>query len=225
MGLSVVEIYNQALSLAGTRSRLTTIGDISREAELCNQWYGTVRDQVFRAAHWSCAKKAKRLAVSVERDFGEDWTESDPLPGWRFAYGLPSDMMIPRYLSAYAKFELGAIGSTNVLMTNEEETILVYNALIEDTSRWDMLLTSAVFSALAAMITKPLTGSSTKSKDLYGLANERIMLAREAAANDDHIEFESLPPWLTARGIGGPMDPSRYIYPLGPLFVSGVNGS
>lgn len=225
MGLSVVELYNQALSLAGTRSRLTTIGDTTREAELCNQWYGTVRDQVFRAAHWSCSKKAKRLAVLVERDFGVDWDESDPLPGYRYAYGLPSDMMIPRFSSTYSKFELGQNGTQNALMSNEENLILIYNATVEDTARWDMLLASAVFSALAASIVKPLTGSTTKAKDLYGMANERIMEARVASANDDHITFEAMPPWLSARGIGGLGDPSRYIYPLGPMFVSGTNGS
>lgn len=225
MGLSVVEIYNQALSLAGTRSRLTTIGDVSREAELCNQWYGTVRDQVFRSSHWSFAKRAKTLAVLKERNFSLPWAETDPLPGWRFAYGLPSDLMHPRFLASYAKFELGTNGDKNALMSSEENPVLVYTGLVEDTSRWDMLFTTAVFAALAAMIARPLTGSAAKSRDLYNLANERIIMAREMNANDDHIVFETLPPWLTARGIGGPMDPSRYIYPLGPLFMTGTNGS
>lgn len=223
MALSVLQIYNQALSLVGTRASVSSLTERTRECELCNEHYEVVRDQVLRAAPWACARKAARLGLLAEREDG-DWTAAQPIPPWLFAYALPSDYLHPRMLTAYARFEIATHAGANALLTNTEDAVLIYTAKETDTSLWDIMLTSAVFLGLAAVIAKPLTGSTRKRQALVEEANMRIMLAREADANLSHDPVEWLPDWLKARGVSGPGNPNRFIYPVGPLLMGDTVG-
>lgn len=220
MTLSVVEIFNNALGLAGTRTSLSNVNEKSREAELCRQYYPTVREQVFAASHWACGKKAERLGLLRERG-ASDWTNADPLPPWNFAYARPSDCCRPRYFTDYAPFEVSRYGAVNAISSNAETPVLVYTKVEEDTSLWDIGLTTAVFAGLAAMVTRPLTGSSRKAQVLVEEANRQILIARQDEANNDFTHYESMPDWFSNRGISGPAFPNRFVYPVGPLFVSG----
>lgn len=218
MTLSVVEIYNHALGAAGTRTSLSNVNENTREAELCNQFYPTVREQVFAAAHWATGKRAQRLALLMERT-DDEWTSVEPMPPWSFAYALPAGCLRPRFLTDYAPFEVNRYLTANAISSHAEDPILVYSAVEETTALWDIGLTTAVFTALAAMIAPSLTGSTRKVQSLLQEANRQIMIGREQAANGDFLHYEAMPDWLVARGISGPQAPNRYIYPVGPLFT------
>ena len=219
MALSVLEIYNNALGLVGSRHSLTSVSDRLREADLCNQYYPTVREQVFAAAHWSCGKTARRLTLLKERDTTIDWVDTEPMPPWRFAYSRPSNCAHPRYFTTYGAFEVSRYGATNAFLCDEEDPILIYTHVENDTSLWDSYLTSAVYTGLAAAIVRPLTGSTRKASDLVQEANRYILVGREYEANQDNVHFDYLPEGLRARGISGPANPNRFIYPSGPLFM------
>ena len=219
MALSVLEIYNNALGLVGSRHSLTSLTDKIREAELCNQYYPTVREQVFAAAHWSCGKLSRRLTLLKERNEAIEWVNTEPMPPWRFAYSRPSNCTHPRYFTTYAAFEVGRYGNSNAFLCNEENPILIYTHVEPDTSLWDSYLTSAIYTGLAATLVRPLTGSARKANDLVQEANKYIMIGREYEANQDNTHFDYLPESLRARGISGLSNPNKFIYPVGPLFM------
>jgi len=220
MGLSVLEIWNNALSLVGTRSSIASLEEASREAELCAQWYANVRRVVLAAAHWSEGRSAARLGLLAERDDTVDWTDAQPIPPWLFAYELPSSYLHPRFLTTYGTFELGTQGVKNALLTNVEAPVLVYTKDQTDTSRWSVWLEQAVYYGLAGQIVRPLTGSSRKTQELISEANSIILRAREMNANIDFVSYDYIPESLLARGISAPQLVNPYIYPVGPLLVA-----
>jgi hypothetical protein len=216
---TLLELYNVALSAAGTRSLLSDPSDGSRESELCDLHYPTIRDQVLRAAPWGVAKAFARLVVAKERDFSLTWDSTDPGPGWRFAYAMPSDILMPRFIHTFERFEVGRYGVNNAILSSTENAILAYTAKDPPINLWDADLFIAVASGVAARIARPLSGKGSLEKKAIDQANEAISRARMQNANQSEMQFETLPDWLTARGISAPPLPSRYIYPSGPFLV------
>lgn len=229
--LTQLEIYNHACSAVGTRGSITSLAEASRERTLCDTFYPTVRKQVLCAHHWAAGLRGSRLTQIVERDFAVDWDVDDhPLPPWAYSYEYPDDMLHPRYLTNYENFTLATQAMGNdprvpAILTNRggdtvaEKPILIYTADEDDTTLWSTGLASAVYMGLAAHICKPLTGSTRKQQGLLEEANRHIMIARIADANSEMVPQEHMPDWLVARGISGPTNPNRFIYPVGSLFT------
>lgn len=225
MAFNQLGIYNQALSAVGTRSLVSGLLEDSREREICDVHYETVRDSVLKAADWASVRASARLAVIAERDYDDDWVSTDPEPEWRFVYGLPSDFLYPRFISSYGRFSLSTRDSQRVLLTDIENVILTYIRRAEDPSLWDITLFQAIVFGLAAAIAQPLTGKNAKARDAIALANQKIIEAREFSANAENIPVDSMPDWMIARGISGSVGYSNYIYPYGGLLSVGGIGS
>jgi len=214
---NLVNIYNLALNTAGTRSRVSTPDEGSREAEVCNLWYPLVRDTILRAAPWSSCRTTGQLALLKERDMSLAWAEGDPEPPWMYAYGLPSDFLYPRYLESFDTFVLGSLNSSNVLLANADPAVLIYTRRQEDPAMWDADLYYAVAQGLAAHIAMPLHGKPGRATGALQAANYAIVLAQTRAANENTVEYDSMPDWLLARGAMITNTPSRFIFQNGPL--------
>lgn len=229
--LTQLQIYNHACAAVGTRGSIVSLVEASRERTLCDTFYATVRRQVLCAHHWAAGLRGSRLTQIVARDFAVEWDVDDhPLPPWAYSYEYPEDMLHPRYLTTYENFTLATQARGNnprvqaILCdrggtTEAERPILIYTADEEDTDLWTIGLATAVYMALAAHICKPLTGSTRKQQGLLEEANRQIMIARMADANSEMFPQEHIPDWLAARGISGPTNPNRFIYPVGSLFT------
>lgn len=217
--MNKVEIFNLALSAIGTRSRVSSPTEASTEARECALWYDVVRRQVLCAAPFQEATGTMRLALQAERADGSDWTSHDPDPGWRFSYSTPSDMLRPRHTSQYEPFVLSSSADNEGrIETNVEDVILVYTFDQTNIDRWSPALVSAISYGLGAAVCMKLTGKRDRYADAVGQANSLIAQARVYEGNIDDYQLESLPPWLSARGVAS--SPSiRYIYPYGPTFV------
>lgn len=212
---SQLEIYNQALVLALSRTTLTDVNARRPEADICNLWYPLVRQNILKAASWPSAKKNRRLALIKERDFGEEWAIDDPAPGYAYVYGVPSDMMAPRYLHSYNRFEVEWYEpqNTNALMTNDASAILHYTFDQDNPTYWDPALTMAVVFALAAHITLPLNGKPAVAQQLANEAELRIQQAQTDVANEADDYHEALPEALEARGYAQPTTRPQYFFP------------
>lgn len=224
MATDEVGIYNLALSEVGAKSSVASTTEKSRAAELCNMWYQTVVEVVLRAAPWPSATGVKRLALLKERDDSKAWAEGDPDPGWRYVYSTPSDMLRPRYLSTYDRFTVSLYNDSQAIMTSVEKAILIYTKRQLQVKAWDPQLKMAIVKALAAHIAMPLQGKPARAQKIAESANNIIMEARQAAANEDEALHESMPDWFIARGYGYSTNYQRYVYPFGPLIqvTSGV---
>lgn len=224
MVTSEVEIFNLAVGAIGVIAAISDPNENSREAELCRLYYPNVRDKVLRAAPWSEAKASKRLQLLATRDDSAAWAAADPDPGWLYAYKTPSDFLYPRYLSTYTRFTMSSFNGVNALMTNEAVAILTYTFRQTDVSKWNQGLVDSVSNGLGAMLASPLTGKRQRMVDLINVANDSIMMAQVQVANEDNQNLETLPDWLSARGISGPLFPNRYIYPVGSvLSITNLN--
>lgn len=225
MTQDLVSIYNLASSAAGSRNNIALPTEVSREAELCELWFGPVRDQVLRAAPWPNTRAFKRLALLAERDPDLEWTASDPEPGLVYLYAVPDDMVNPRYLTTFERFNYGPWdnGGTDIMTisTQTEDAILAYTKRQENLAIWDSQLYFAVAYALAAHITMPLTGKAQRAQNAAQLANQLIVQARVNAANTDVEDYETIPEWISARGYAGSYPATRYIYPNGALISIG----
>lgn len=212
-----LQVFKLALSAAGTKNSITSPDENSREGRTCSLWYDLMRDWVLRAAPWPSAFGVKRLALQVEKDTDEDWVATDPAPGWLYAYAAPDDMLAPRYLKTGADFSLvSSVNGEKQIATNDEETILFYTRSETVPDNWDVHLQMAIIYALAAQISLPLEGKIDRARELERRANDLILQARVSAANTNYGQLETVPDWLSARGVNA-AGISRYIYPLGPL--------
>lgn len=224
MTTSEATVYNWALAALGSKARIQLPTESSPEAEVCKLWFESVRDQVLQTAPWDSAKAYKRLALSVERETEEgEWMQTDPAPGWRFAYSVPNDMLSPRFLSTYAQFELGVNASNQkVIYTNEAQAVLCYTKRQTNIDMWEPALQHAIGFALAAHIAMKLTGSQDKVRLVTAQAIDKIMTARQAAANAPQFIQDSTPEWIAGRGYAGASSSPRYIHPYAEFTVTGV---
>lgn len=219
MASSVTDIYNWALSIAGARQSVSNSSNDGRETEVCDLWYPIVRDTVLRAAPWPSARYTSRLALykKYEGDLN-DWVTGDVEPGWRFAYSYPSDMLRPRFLVGYENFVTGMIEPQKpVIYTNVEKAILTYTMQQKMVGALEPDLQLAIAHGLAANICLPLNGKTERINYALQLANQKIIDARVAAANQDEYQVETLPEWFQARGYGSSAQLTRFIYPHGAL--------
>lgn len=220
-----VSIYNLALNAVGTRSTVALPTEKSREAEVCRLWFGPVRDRVLRAAPWASTRAWARLALLKERDDAARWVSSDPEPGFQYAYGVPSDMLAPRYLAGWQRFTLSSYpGNKLALMTSVPDALLTYTKKQEVVGLWDVGLQMAVVYALAAHIAMPLTGKPARARNAMEQANDFILSAREENANNDMASVDTIPSWLQVRGHTDNLNATRYFYPNGNLFSVGELG-
>lgn len=223
MAQDLVTLFNLALSAVGTRSRISSPTEQSREAQLCNQWYPTIRDMTLRAAHWSSCRAISALAINAQVTEGADWAEGDPEPPWLYRYGLPNDFLYPRWLDTYENFEMTQYNDVAMLLSNAEEPRLIYTKRQTVVAAWDVDLYNAVTMALAGALAMPLHGKADRAKNAYEEANIAITRARIAQANQNSVTHESIPDWLMARGVTQATTYSQFIYQYGPLFnTSGI---
>jgi hypothetical protein len=220
--IDVVSIYNQALSLVGERTTISSTTQVHPAVEVCNLWYPSVRDSILASAPWQSATAFQRLAVLAERDFLVDWVTTDPSPYWRFTYGQPGDLLRPRHLNTYAQFTPGTDSANRkVIWANAEDPILVYTKRQERPDLWDIGLQRAIVFGLAAHIAIKLTGKRERAIDSHALAMAIIMEARVNEANSQEHFLDYTPEVLVARGYSGATSSARYIYPYADFTVSG----
>jgi hypothetical protein len=222
MADSVIELWNLALSAAGGRGTISSETETGREADLCRLWYPLIRDTVLKSASWPSIKSYARLALLSERSDNTDWVNTDPAPTWRYAYAAPANMLAPRYLASYSRFDVALLGTSNAIMTDETNAILHYLVRQTDVTRWDVGLTSAVVHSLAAALARPLSGKTTLAKDLKELATEVILLARTEMANESDDNFEQLASWHEARGYETLPVTTRFVWPYAILSAIGA---
>jgi len=226
MAADVVTIFNWAIAALGSRSRVQSPTESSTEAEACLLFYENVRDQILRSAPWDCARAYKRLAQSAANDGLDAWVSTDPAPGWTYAYALPADFLWPRFMSTYSKFELG-VNSMNqkVIYSNDAAPILCYTKRQELVGLWDPDLQAAVGFALAAHVCLKLTGSTDKVRLVTQQAIDKVLSARQSAANAPNFSLDTVPEWIAARGYGGTAPVSPYIYPSADFTYAGFSSA
>lgn len=163
--LSMLDVYNTALSHLAQGYVVNDPEENSTQARLCNTFYPVARQELLDDAHqWTFAVYLLRLNQVIEA-----------LP--QVAYGLPSDMIRPfKLLSEYPFYVQG-----QYLITADTTPTLLYVRDVQDVAAMPAKFKTALSYRLAALIAGPLTQDMNKANQMTQMFN----LARQEAIAAD----------------------------------------
>lgn len=149
---ALLTIYNEALSLVGS-TRISDPQGASREAELCDQFYPSCRDEVLIEYDWSCATREDDLALT-DTDRG----------GFAFAYQLPVDppILIIRSVVGASGGEIPYSAwrkEKGLILSNEEMIRVRYTYAVNNPLDFDIHVWKAIAYNMASKLSFPLTQS------------------------------------------------------------------
>lgn len=221
--MSVLAVYNAALSAVGAKGRIASFSDKNRGREECDIWYELVRDTVQEASYWPACRRVERLTFLAERDLTQNWAVGNPEPQYTYVYALPEDYLRAWHMADFARFSISYDNtrSRRVLHTNTSTPVLIYAAVAEEPRFWSPLMRLATIHGLAAHVARPITGSGQMQQMQIQLANLYLERAQTAAANTMRNQIEHVPEALRVRGYDTP-SLSAYYMPFGPSFEAAI---
>lgn len=215
MSQTLNALFNQALSAIGHAANVTNPEANSKQTAVLNLWYPVARRAVLTSFHWASVRRAKRLALAKTRNVDADWQDTDPLPGYRYAYALPTQCLRPQYLHDFSRFALSQLGGEKVLNSNCERAILYYTEDVDRPELWEADLYQAIVYALAAAINMAHNGKAQLTQKLEQQVHQLVTLAKVADANEDDEYFEAMPSTWAGSGFSAPSGATRsqFFYP------------
>lgn len=176
---SIIDIWNTALSNIGHKANLADPDEASAEANHCRRFYPLALGMTLERHSWSFATRRANLAVV-----------DNPIQHWMFAYGLPNPCVavraiLPQQCTDDSFEQPYAIESAEngdlILYTNQEDAVVKYTTLVEDTTKFTPLFVLAVAADLASLLVGPIPKDARKRQEMQQLA---IYYTGLAAAND-----------------------------------------
>ena len=169
---SVVSICNSALNQLGAAS-ITALTDNSKNARLCNERYGTVRDAVFRSHPWNCLIKRQQLAQDT----------ATPAYGFSYQFSLPSDALRLLGIDAYNSDH--KVEGRKILC-NEKSIKITYISQVTDPNEMDVLLRETISAGIAADLGYAITANLQVSKLMQEKYQYKLSEARHTDASEGY---------------------------------------
>jgi len=179
---------------------IESLTEQSAAAGQCNIWYNPCRRQTLEDFDWNFARRRATLALHGD---------AAPSGIWTFRYQVPSDCLSARYIQnplgdqadpVPFEMELSLDGSTQSILTNAEDAILIYTVDQETTDFFPPYFVDALATNIASRIAFKVTGKRTIMSDMIQLYF--VKLAR-AEAHEGNRRGERKPreaSWVEARG-------------------------
>ena len=189
MGLSKVEIYNNAL-LKVSKKTVSTIDDDTYEANTCNALWDGALSRTLGAFNWSSCISYIAL----------DELSTDPAGRYDKQYQLPNDC--EKVIRAYSStdrddFDFEWVTNGRKLLTDETVVYIQYIARPTNTENLNAHITDVLIWNLAMVLCMPMSGDDARETRLRQ-EFEQVVLPR-AKANDAmesrEIEYEESP-WI-----------------------------
>ena len=172
MSLTTTEtsISNSALIKIGA-DRINSLTETNRRAQLCNEQYSKVRDEVLRSHPWNFAiTRAEFTQLS-----------STPAFGYTYEYSIPSDCL--RILELHdSTIEWKQEG--NKVLSDSATIKARYLKRVTAPAEYDSLFVEALALRLAADLAYSLVQSSTLSQNLLVEYEKHMALARSIDAQE-----------------------------------------
>jgi hypothetical protein len=165
--MTEVAICNQALGWLGGNS-ISSLGDSSNEAQLCNANYANLRDAVLEDAAWSFAIKRARIAkLSAAPE-----------------YGFASQFVLPKDTIRVLNVQDGGYDTDpdvpgwqregNTIVCDRDAIYIKYIARISDTTMFTSGFKQALAARIAADLSIPLTQSRQMQSDMWSLYRAKL---------------------------------------------------
>ena len=172
---SEVSICNQALGWLGA-NLITSFDDQTKEANLCEANYASLRDAVLERGDWTFAIRRAELP---------QLDPSEAVLGFGNAYQLPSDCIRIIQASPDVNYEPTTTMHWNLedrkVVTDNGACFIKYVTREEDPVRFSPGFVQALAYRIATELAIPLTKSRQLQQQMYGLYEERV---REATGMD-----------------------------------------
>jgi hypothetical protein len=104
-------------------------------------------------------------------------------------------------------------------LTNAPTPVFEYTYEATDETLWDPEFVMVMVLAMAARIAIALRSDKQMAQLKLDGANNAILAARVADANEGLTILDHVPDWIAVRGAGA-NSPNNFVYPYGPLFSS-----
>ena len=187
---SIVGICNSALIKLGA-STIMSLTEGSKNANLCNEQYEKLRDDLLRAHLWNFASARAKLAQLAD----------SPVFEFDYAYQLPSDWL--RTVSVHDS----DAGSGAVLYKLEGRTLLSFSneiwiryvRSITDPNDMDAAFREALAFRIATDLALPITQSSSALNEMKEGFRTAFLRARSVDALDDYPEEMPESNWVMER--------------------------
>lgn len=187
---TATEVINQALRFLGS-TRITSIGDQSKNANVASDIYEQVRDDLLASHPWNFASDRVELARDA----------AAPAYGFQYKFALPADWL--RTVSVhnndaghgtlYNKEESGFV------LADAERVWMRYVKRITDANAMTASFRRAWASALARDMALPLTNSNTLQASMEKQAMRDLLKARSIDAMQGTADQRPLGSWIAGR--------------------------
>lgn len=187
---SIVGICNSALIKLGASTIMSLI-EGSKNANLCNEQFDKLRDELLRAHNWNFATARAKLAQLTDA----------PAFGFDHAYQLPSDWL--RVVSVHdSNTGRGAVEykiEGRTLLSSADEIYLRYIKCVTDPNEMDAGFREVLSWKLAADLALPITQSSTALGEMRDGLRVSLIKARGVDAFEDYPESMPESDWVSGR--------------------------
>ncbi|MDJ0951651.1 MAG: hypothetical protein QNJ94_22300 [Alphaproteobacteria bacterium] len=186
-----VGICNSALAKIGAK-RIASLTEGSKNANICNEQYEKLRDDLLRAHVWNFAVTRRQLARLSEA----------PAFEFQYKYQLPSDWL--RTISVHDNAEgAGTVAyriEGRTLHTAAEQVYLRYVRRAEDPNEMTADFREVLATLIARELAIPLANSNTLFQLMDDRFRGRFRRARSADSVEDFPDRMPAGSWATARG-------------------------
>ena len=187
---SKVGICNSALIKLGA-STIMSLTDGSKNANLCNEQYARLRDDLLRSHPWNFAMKRAKLAQLA----------TAPAFQFAYAYQLPADWL--RTVSVHDN-DAGA-GSARyriegrTILADVSEIYLRYVGVVDDPNGMPISFQEAFAWRLAADLAQAVTQSTTVQEAMLQGLRPALATAKSIDAIEDFPDSQPQSDWVTLR--------------------------
>lgn len=243
---SAIDIANQALSLAGARSIITSFSEQIPEGQQCTIWYEQDRQWLLRKFNWGFARRQDALSllatapgVAPQPATNLPW----PFMPWSYAYQYPSDCVrfrsiLPTYNASPVQPQVYALPQPPVpflvssfrndagnvvesIFTNQTQAFGIWTRDLTDTTLFDAMFVEALSHLLASHLAIPLAGDKALANSLFQKAISTAADATSINGNEGLTVQDHVPDWVRIRGYA--VDWMTPYYPWGEGYY-GVGG-
>lgn len=218
--MSQIAIWNLALGHLGDDATIGAPDELSRQAELCRQFWPTAVRVALQSHPWNFA--TRRITLSplsfVSGRYAYTYAfPADAIALW--AVGVAEQhAMLPKA----GDFEIEALANgTQIILTDVPEAVGVFTILVTDTTRYSPMFTDALSWLLASYLAGPILKGDEGRKLAQGMLQQFRYSIGQAAVSDSNqrrtaetVREQHVPPWMAARG-GGPREDVSPPYPRG----------
>ena len=201
MATLTTSIWNMALAMLGSESRIEDEDSTATHAKLVRNVWDLVRDSFVQGREWQWARGMELL---VERP-----GRADDVNGWEYVYLAPSDMLVPRRImrgdprnpaEALTSWEqaIGPDGNREI-WTLYPEAWLEYTRYVTNMALMPPMSQIALAARLATFIAIPLRGGSVP-QDLTRGALTAELDAWVSDRQAQQADPPALASYLAARG-------------------------